>query len=542
MKTIRQCLLLLLAVFAISSCDWYSDPLQLVYPGTDLDGGEENSNSDKNKLINDFEDMLSIVQDGGWKVVSGENAVYFIFDVSSGTFQTKSTMDPSLREGEYKVSVNDAMKVEILLEGSDLEELVSETALIVESAKATEILFTGKESGAEIKMVNAPQSEIDAILTEAEKLIRKFESALYDVEDGGGWKISIEAMGETVYLTLDRAAGTYLVKYASDRSSVSGNYSLSVSESGEVLLDLSGSGLSGKLGTEILVLTEVDADGTIQFTAGDAAYVMEKATKDDIENIKSDVEILLSRMIEAGWGSKVIRNSDGTFAAHWYVDIAEETVRFTYYDFASKAVTRSAPELHATDDRLSFAAPVAIGGSSVTAISVDENGTAALVGLSSGMKITDNISYGRDRNPYSMKDWISGNNQPEFKSVRCDMSANLQDEYNRIPGFDNVPILEWNGSWTAIVLYYDNYYFLLYQGSEMFPIDGTDVIRFNKDAGLNTMYGSDLSVVTSNYPNIYGFLFNEDHVMARDGETDTAGLLLFSTSTDTFIHWPNCAI
>lgn len=542
MKTLIHYLIILAAFFAVSSCDWYSDPLQLVYPGTDLDGTGEDSNSDKNKLINDFEDMLSIVQDGGWKIVSGDDAVYFIFDVTSGTYETKSTVNPVLRESEYRLSVDEGMKVEIEFGESDLDELISENTLVVEDAKASEITFTGKASGAEVKMVNASQEEIDSILTEEEKLLNRFSSALYDVEEGGGWKISIEKSGETAYMVLDSDTGAYTMKYASDRSSVSGSYSLYVSESGEIFLDMPSSGLAEKIGSETIVLVGINEDGTIDCTVAGTPYVMEKASKNDIDNIKSDIEILLGRMSDAGWGSKLIRKDDGTFMAHWYVDIADETVKFTCYDFDSKAVSRFSPELHASGDRLEFVSSVQVGDATLTAVTVSEDGTASFEGLGSGMKQTDNISYGRDRQPYSMKDWVSGGNQPEFKGVRCDLSQNLQEEYNRIPGFDNVPVFEWNGSWSAIVIYYDNYYFMLYQGGNMFPVEGTDVVRFNKDAGLNTMYGSDISVVTSNYPAIYGFLFGEDHVMARATEADNAGLLLFSTTTDTFIYWPNCAI
>lgn len=36
---------------------------------------------------------------------------------------------------------------------------------------------------------------------------------------------------------------------------------------------------------------------------------------------------------------------------------------------------------------------------------------------------------------------------------------------------------------------------MLYQGGNMTPIEGTDIIRFNKDAGLAPGYGSDINKV-----------------------------------------------
>ena len=81
-------------------------------------------------------------------------------------------------------------------------------------------------------------------------------------------------------------------------------------------------------------------------------------------------------------------------------------------------------------------------------------------------------------------------------------------------------------------------YFMLYQGGNMTPIEGTDIIRFNKDAGLAPGYGSDINKVKSDYPNIYGFLFDEDHIIVRSNETPEAGLYVFSISSDSFVYWP----
>lgn len=189
---------------------------------------------------------------------------------------------------------------------------------------------------------------------------------------------------------------------------------------------------------------------------------------------------------------------------------------------------------------LSFQSPVGVGGESLQAIKVS-NENVELTGLSAANKLVANTSYGKDKtNLYKMADWIKlpGGSQPQFKNARCTLSTNLQDEYNKIPGFDNIPIFEWNGDWSSIVIYVDNYYFMLYQGGNMTPVEGTDVIRFNKDAGLMAGYGSDINTVKSYCPNIYGFLFDEDHIIVRSNETPEAGLYVFSISSDSFIYWP----
>lgn len=188
---------------------------------------------------------------------------------------------------------------------------------------------------------------------------------------------------------------------------------------------------------------------------------------------------------------------------------------------------------------LTFQKPITVSGSSLSAIKVKKDGVE-LVGLTAESKLVGNVSYGKDKTSlYKMVDWIKlpGGGQPQFKNARCILSANLEAEYNRVPAFD-FPIFEWNGDWTSIVIYADNYYFMLYQGGNMTPIEGTDIIRFNKDAGLAPGYGSDINKVKSDYPNIYGFLFDEDHIIVRSNETPEAGLYVFSISSDSFVYWP----
>lgn len=37
---------------------------------------------------------------------------------------------------------------------------------------------------------------------------------------------------------------------------------------------------------------------------------------------------------------------------------------------------------------------------------------------------------------------------------------------------------------------------------------------------------------------MYGFLFDEDHIIVRSNEAPEAGLYVFSISSDNFIYWP----
>lgn len=49
MKTLlRYLFLVLILAGTVSSCDWYSDPLELVYPGTDLSGKPDQGEEDEN--------------------------------------------------------------------------------------------------------------------------------------------------------------------------------------------------------------------------------------------------------------------------------------------------------------------------------------------------------------------------------------------------------------------------------------------------------------------------------------------------------------
>ena len=214
-------------------------------------------------------------------------------------------------------------------------------------------------------------------------------------------------------------------------------------------------------------------------------------------------------MFAKGWGSGVIRSvSDGNFVAYYYVTKDDHTVHFLSY--VNQTVTRkNVVAAVMEEDVLTFQETVTIGSDKLSAMKMKEEGIE-LIGLTAGSKLVENVSYGKDKTSlYKMAEWIKlpNSGQPQFKNARCILSTNLQDEYNKIPGFDNIPIFEWNGDWSSIVIYVDNYYFMYYQGNNMTPMEGTDVIRFNKDAGLMAGYGSNIESVKSYCPNIYNFLF-----------------------------------
>ena len=85
MKHLGYCISVLLASAALASCDWKSDPQILVYPGTDLSGNGNSKNTEKNRIINEFENILSLRIEGGWKIESGEDVVFYVFDIDAGS-------------------------------------------------------------------------------------------------------------------------------------------------------------------------------------------------------------------------------------------------------------------------------------------------------------------------------------------------------------------------------------------------------------------------------------------------------------------------
>lgn len=542
MKHLGYCISVLLASAALASCDWKSDPQILVYPGTDLSGNGSNKNTEKNRIINEFENVLSLRTEGGWKIESGSEVVFYVFDIEAGSYFTKSSMNPKSRTGAYKLSVSDDMDLNITFENSDIEDLIGSAALTVREAKVSEIVCNIPGTSTEVRILPATQAELDSYLTDDEKLLKSFTDVLFAGIEGDGWRLSLTDLDETAYLVLNKADGSFIVKFASDRITAEGQYELFVEE-GEVHLYVADSELARRLGTDDIILTAVNADGSISFKAGEGSYMMYRASKEDIDNLKSDLEMLIDKIMERGYGSKLIRTEDGTFVGHYYIDSKNGLIRFTFY--ADANVTSVAPEIVSEGDVLKFSAPVSVSGSSVTSLTVDGD-NVTLDGLAAGLKLTDNLSIGKDDNTYAMADYLkkTGDAQWQFKSAPVTVSNNLKAEYESLYDWGGgVRTYEWNGDWGAfVVMLFDGnwtYYFLQYQGNDMSPIAGTDIIRFNKNAGLNASFGTNLDTFKSMMGKTYSFLMDEDHIIVRTTEAANAPLLIMSTSTNDFIYFPN---
>lgn len=533
MKLLKNFIFIALMGMTMGACDWNSDPLELVYPGTDLSGNKEDNK--ESELIKDVEQVLTTSSDEVWKIIKEDVTVYIFFNVGEGKYQMKSTENPKLFSSEYKTSVNENENVVLSFVGSDLKTILGDENFEVTNAKVSSVTCKGVESGTEYVWKRADRSEMDALMTEDEKV----EALLASVEQGGGWKIDLDV--NACYFIFDVEQKTAITKSEREPQNVSGAYSLTLNNEGKVELTLVQSHFEALTQESVLVVTSYDENSiTCQGKSNGTSYTMTKVTKAEMDNIKTPELQLIEKMFEIGWGSGVIRSaSDGNFVAYYYLTKDDHTVHFLSY--ANQTVTRK--NVVATvveEDVLTFQETVTVGSDALTAIKVKEDGVE-LTGLTATNKLVNNVSYGKDKTSlYKMVDWIKlpGGGQPQFKNAKCTLSANLQDEYNKIPGFDGIPVFEWNGDWTSIVIYADNYYFMLYQGGNMTPIEGTDIIRFNKDAGLASGYGSDINKVKSDYPNIYGFLFDEDHIIVRSNETPEAGLYVFGISSDSFIYWP----
>lgn len=542
MKHLGYCISVLLASAALASCDWKSDPQILVYPGTDLSGNGNSKNTEKNRIINEFENILSLRIEGGWKIESGEDVVFYVFDIDAGSYVTKSSMNPKSRAGAYKLSVSDDMDLNITFENSDIEDLIGSSALTVREAKVSEIVCNIPGTSTEVRILPATQAELDSYLTDDERLLKTFTDVLYAGNEGDGWRLSLTDLDETAYLVLNKADGSFIVKFASDRITAEGQYELVV-ENGEAHLYVTDSELAARLGTDDVVLTAINADGSISFKAGEGSYIMYRASREDIDNLKSDLEMLVDKIMERGYGSKLIRTEDGTFVGHYYIDIKNGLIRFTFY--ADATVTTSAPEIVSEGDVLKFSEPVSVSGSNVTSLTVDGD-NVTLDGLAAGLKLTDNLSIGKDDNTYAMADYLkkTSDAQWQFKSAPVTVSNNLKAEYEALYDWGGgVRTYEWNGDWGAfVVMLYDGnwtYYFLLYQGNDMSPIAGTDIIRFNKNAGLHSSFGTNMDTYKSMMGKTYSFFMDEDHIIVRTTEEATAPLLIMSTSTTDFIYFPN---
>lgn len=531
MKLLKNFIFIALMGMTMGACDWNSDPLELVYPGTDLSGNKEDNK--ESELIKDVEQVLTTSSDEVWKIIKEDVTVYIFFNVGEGKYQMKSTENPKLFSSEYKTSVNENENVVLSFVGSDLKTILGDENFEVTNAKVSSVTCKGVESGTEYVWKRADRSEMDALMTEDEKV----EALLASVEQGGGWKIDLDV--NACYFIFDVEQKTAITKSEREPQNVSGAYSLTLNNEGKVELTLVQSHFEALTQESVLVVTSYDENSiTCQGKSNGTSYTMTKVTKAEMDNIKTPEQQLIEKMFEIGWGSGVIRSaSDGNFVAYYYLTKDDHTVHFLSY--ANQTVTRK--NVVATvveEDVLTLQETVTVGSDMLSAIKLKDNGVE-LTGLTAANKLVENLSYQRDKQTVKkMSEWIKLGypDMPQFKEERCIVSTDLTEELNKMGVF------EWNGDWNSIVILYENnYYYMLFQSNNMTPLEGVDVIRFDKSKGLRQddwIGGRDLSVITSNFKKMYGFLFDEDHIIVRSNEAPEAGLYVFSISSDNFIYWP----
>lgn len=255
------------------------------------------------------------------------------------------------------------------------------------------------------------------------------------------------------------------------------------------------------------------------------------------------------------WGSKLIRKySDGindadmTFVGHYYVDKANSSIHFTFYK--NGIVTRFTPELEVQGNTLKFKTPINYDDAIMTGFTLDNSAgydhpVINLDGMKDEWSFINNNSWGRgDSDWLPMPDYIMKNSagvQWIFKDADLTISDNMKEEYAK-----SYKIVQWNGEWQSLVIYGSTgYYFIKYQYedkslNEHLPISGTDIIRFNKNAGIYPGFNDSatMNAFQAEFPNIYNFMFNEDHIIVRESHDKKAPLIIMSTSSDSFIYFP----
>lgn len=292
------------------------------------------------------------------------------------------------------------------------------------------------------------------------------------------------------------------------------------------------------------------------------------------------VNDLLTKMLNLGFGSKVIRvygdgGAGSKFIAHYYVDIAKSTIHFTTFDFDNSKVTRYEPTLTANANTLTFDTPVILPGKEYDLGSIEISSTEAsfpdmtdLGDLGTGTQLTDNWCWGQYDQLKTVKDyftsdpyyWYQDENsewkynyyQWHFKNTKPTVSSDFTEEAKH-PYYG----LEWNGVYQTFAANFSYeyvaetdkndwvHYNLKYRASSPegnLPIVGTDVLKFDSAAGMADV-GLGSVVATqdrfrSRFPNISTFLLDQYHVIVRDTEARDAGMIIMSTTSDSFIYWP----
>lgn len=106
------------------------------------------------------------------------------------------------------------------------------------------------------------------------------------VEEGGGWKISLS--GNTCYFIFDTAQKTVITKSERAPQNVSGTYSLTLNNEGQVELALAQSHFEELAQENVLVIISTDENTiTCKGKSNGVSYTMAKASKAELDNIKS---------------------------------------------------------------------------------------------------------------------------------------------------------------------------------------------------------------------------------------------------------------
>ena len=253
------------------------------------------------------------------------------------------------------------------------------------------------------------------------------------------------------------------------------------------------------------------------------------------------------------WGSKVIRvypanDPDMKFIGHYYVDKANRTIHFTFYK--DGVVRRFTPELEVVGNTLKFKQPIQYDAeTTLSGFTIENQGydhdVIKLEGIKSGWAFVDNNTKGTDDSWKPINEYImncSNGVQFQFKGATLTLSDSMKDEYAQCSN-----IMEWNGPWASFVVWTaeEGYYFVQYQGGEApSPIANTDVIRFNKNAGMHPEWvtycpNATMAKFIERFPNTYKFLFESDHIIVRESHDAYSALLIMNTDNEEFIYFPN---
>ena len=259
------------------------------------------------------------------------------------------------------------------------------------------------------------------------------------------------------------------------------------------------------------------------------------------------------------WGSKVIRvypanDPDMKFIGHYYVDKANRTIHFTFYK--DGVVRRFAPELEVVGNTLKFKQPIQYDAeTTLSGFTIENPGydhdVIKLEGMKSGWAFIDNKTWGADDSWNDTNNYIMNCSYPvqfQFKDATLTLSDSMKDEYAQCKYPDSeYKAMEWNGPWASFVVYTaeEGYYFVQYQGGDSpSPIANTDVIRFNKNAGIHPTFveyypNATMAKFIERFPNTYKFLFESDHIIVRESHDKLSALLIMNTDNEEFIYFPN---